>query len=144
MNVRRFSKNLKLLLDERGMKQTELASMTGITEVSISRYVAGTRIPSVSIAKKIADAIGVDVDMLLCDLNDKEYFTKSEIREMFREYLGKMADSYYDMKGRCLEEDGHGASPSGCLSAFAHFEDRFTLAKYIIPGIVNEVLGEEK
>ena len=60
-----FSKRLKGQLDKKGMTQRELAEKIGATEVSVSRYVSGQRIPKATVLLKIAMALGVSTDYLL-------------------------------------------------------------------------------
>ena len=53
--------NLKRIIDEKGVQQRWLAEQVGVTEVSMSRYVNGERIPKAPMAIMMADALGVDV-----------------------------------------------------------------------------------
>ena len=52
-------------LNRCGVSQRQLADATGMTEVTISRYVKGKRIPSAEILGRIADALGVTTDYLI-------------------------------------------------------------------------------
>lgn len=52
----------------KGLTQVELAQAARVSFMSIHRYEAGERIPSVDIADRIAKALGCTVD----DLIDKE------------------------------------------------------------------------
>ena len=52
-------------LNEVGMSQRELADLTGITEVSMSRYIRGERTPNGIIVAKIANALHTTSDELL-------------------------------------------------------------------------------
>lgn len=56
--------NLKRIIDEKGVQQRWLAEQVGVTEVSMSRYVNGERIPKAPMAIMMADALGVDVKEL--------------------------------------------------------------------------------
>lgn len=56
--------NLKRIIDEKGVQQRWLAEQVGVTEVSMSRYVSGDRIPKAPMAIRMADALGVDVKEL--------------------------------------------------------------------------------
>lgn len=55
-----FSKWLAQKLDEKDITRRELAKKVGITEVSMSRYYNGKRIPTVDVAMDIAIALGQD------------------------------------------------------------------------------------
>jgi len=56
--------NLKRIIDEKGVRQRWLAEQVGVTEVSMSRYVSGERIPKAPLAIRMADVLGVDVKEL--------------------------------------------------------------------------------
>lgn len=60
-----FKERLQILLDEQNLNQKELAKMSGVTEVTISRYMNGFRKPRIEIANKIAQVLGTTTDYLL-------------------------------------------------------------------------------
>ncbi len=60
-----FTDRLKEMLDKRGMTQRELAKKIDKTEVSVSRYVSGDRIPKGPVIVKIAQVLDVQTDYLL-------------------------------------------------------------------------------
>ena len=60
-----LSERIKEAVERSGKTQRRLAEEIGVTEVSFSRYVNGTRIPKAPIAEKIAKACGVSVSWLL-------------------------------------------------------------------------------
>lgn len=53
--------NIAYYLKKRGMTQRELAEKIGATEVSVSRWIKGNRIPKANDALKIAKALGTSV-----------------------------------------------------------------------------------
>ncbi len=53
------------LRKEKGWSQAELAVMTGISQVMVGKYERGDAVPSIEVAKKIADAFGVSLDYLV-------------------------------------------------------------------------------
>lgn len=59
---REFTKNLKKLLDRKHMTQEELAHNLGVSQVTISNYINGKRIPDSITLKKIARALGCSTD----------------------------------------------------------------------------------
>ena len=63
--IQNFSDKLKRTIHEKAITQRELAATTGISEVSISRYINADRLPKITEFKKIADALGVTADYLL-------------------------------------------------------------------------------
>mgnify|MGYP002740603845 CR=1 FL=1 len=58
-------KMIEYLLCERNMTNRELAYRTGVTEVTIGRYIKGTREPNATNLANIADVLGVTTDYLL-------------------------------------------------------------------------------
>ncbi|HHV42817.1 MAG TPA: helix-turn-helix domain-containing protein [Clostridiaceae bacterium] len=60
-----FIKRLQDEIDKKGITQRELAKLTGVTEVTISRYLSGERKPRIEIIAKIAEVLNVSVDHLL-------------------------------------------------------------------------------
>lgn len=63
----RSRNNIKLYMELAGMNQAELAKQVGATEVSISRYIRGHRIPNVLVAIDIAAALNCSVEDLYSD-----------------------------------------------------------------------------
>lgn len=59
-----FAIKLFQALVDAEMTQKQLAELTGLTQVSISRYICGDRIPNSAVAKKLADALDIPVDSL--------------------------------------------------------------------------------
>lgn len=60
--------NFELLLKREGLTQREFAKQIGMKESNLSRYVHANRVPKVTIALKIAQALWVQVE----DLFDTE------------------------------------------------------------------------
>lgn len=67
-----FAKNVKRLLDEKCMRQRELADAAGVTEVAMSRYLNDGRMPKGPILYNMAKVLGVSVDDLLADPEEKD------------------------------------------------------------------------
>ena len=70
-----FTERLSQLLLKNGMKQRDLAKAIGVTEVTVSRYIKGTRTPTGPICSKIACTLHTTVDYLLGvdDRDDSEF-----------------------------------------------------------------------
>ena len=60
-----WREKVKDILKKKGLKQKDLAELSGITESSLSRYMKDLREPKVDDFIKMADALGVSVDYLL-------------------------------------------------------------------------------
>ena len=59
-----FAKQLRLLKDQRGLSQKEIAARLDTTEATISRYVSGDRTPNIETAVELATLLGVSMDTL--------------------------------------------------------------------------------
>lgn len=60
-----FARQLKHILDEKGMPQKALAELINTTETTISRYVAGDRTPNIETAVEISRCLNVSMDTLV-------------------------------------------------------------------------------
>lgn len=60
-----LDKTIPALLAQRHIKQSDLARMTGISTGLISDYIGGRKVPSISKAVLIADALGISLDALV-------------------------------------------------------------------------------
>ena len=58
----KISSRLKRLLDEKGLKQTDLAARASITQSAISKYVRGASEPKSRELHAISKALGVSMD----------------------------------------------------------------------------------
>lgn len=59
------TEKLKKLLEDNNMTQAQLGDSVGVTEVMISYIVRGFKKPSLEVAKRIADTLGVKLDDLI-------------------------------------------------------------------------------
>ena len=57
---------LKECRKKRGLSQTELALRVGLNQTTISQYENGSRKPKLSMAKKIAEVLGISLDAFVC------------------------------------------------------------------------------
>ena len=60
-----FGVRLQYALNLRGVKQKELAKLTGVTEVTISRYINNIRTPDIEFVKCAARELNVDISFLM-------------------------------------------------------------------------------
>lgn len=63
----RFANKLSYMIQKRGCTQSEFAEEVGMSEVTLSRYVQGHRIPKANILADLARALD-------CDPSDLIYF----------------------------------------------------------------------
>ena len=59
---KRLAHNLRKWREVRNLTQSDVSKITGITEVSISRWETGTRIPKATVLYNLAKFYGVSVD----------------------------------------------------------------------------------
>lgn len=71
-NVEKFSYRLIVLMEEMNMTQIKLAKKIGTSNVTISRYLSGDRIPRLDVVMKIASVFHVSLDYLLGISNDRD------------------------------------------------------------------------
>lgn len=60
-----MSEKLKALMAQRGVSQTELARVAGVSEAFVSYVIRGYKMPSVDVLKRIADFLEVTIDWLI-------------------------------------------------------------------------------
>ena len=60
--MEKISSRIKRLLEEKGIKQTELAARASIAQSSVSRYVNGLGEPKLRELHAISEALGVSMD----------------------------------------------------------------------------------
>ena len=91
-----FGLRLMALRDARGMSQEQLARQVGVSKGTISRYEGNVQVPLLSVATKLALALGTSLDTLvglessitvrLPDLPEKK-------REILMEFLHEFVES---------------------------------------------------
>lgn len=60
-----LGENIRLAMVQKGWSQRDLAHATGLTEVAISRYLAGLREPRLAVLRKLASTLEVSTDFLM-------------------------------------------------------------------------------
>lgn len=65
INKELFGKRLDIALEIRGVTQRELASLLNTTEVTVSRYVNGDRMPKDDVFMQICDVLNVEAGFLM-------------------------------------------------------------------------------
>lgn len=60
-----FGEKVLNILKHKGISQRELAEKVGCTEVSMSRYISGDRVPKGPVIAKMANVLGVTTDYLI-------------------------------------------------------------------------------
>jgi transcriptional regulator with XRE-family HTH domain len=60
-----ISANLRRILHDRGIKQTDLARMSGEPDMAISRLLRGQNTPTATLLAHVAEALDVSMDRLM-------------------------------------------------------------------------------
>ena len=60
-----FGNRLKTALDYRNMSQKDFANLIGVTEVSVSRWISGSRYPNIQYVQIICSTLHLSADWLL-------------------------------------------------------------------------------
>lgn len=107
-----FISRLEEMRKEKGFTQRELASKVGVTEVSMSRYIKGERVPTVTTIVSIAQVLGASVDYLVGTSNVKKRQNNADrIRNMSDEelaqFLCKVKSDYQWMEHEFPSEEEH-------------------------------------
>lgn len=62
---KQFARRLELLMEDRGISRQELTNRTGISAMTISRYLSAKHTAQIDIVVKIAKALSCTVDELV-------------------------------------------------------------------------------
>ena len=90
-----ISNKITLLRKQKGWSQTDLAKLIGSSREIISKYEKDSVMPSIEMAKKIADAFGVSLDFLVGEGQNASFDRKmvqrmQEIESMEPEFKDKL------------------------------------------------------
>lgn len=69
------SEIIKKLVEERhrqNMTQQEIADIMGVLPSNLARFESGSRIPTLVVLEKYANALGKHIDIKICDLKEQE------------------------------------------------------------------------
>lgn len=79
-----FGATLMRLRKEKNWSQNDLADKAGVSRVIIGRYERNEALPSIEVAKNIADAFGISMDQLIGDGQNMNFDKKtlSRIQEL--------------------------------------------------------------
>ena len=90
-----FGKNLRLLREKLNYTQEELAQKLDTSKQVISRYETNQRTPKITVVKRYADILGVDLYTLLGDEEDIDVFSLKNVfppqKTIKRPRLGRIA-----------------------------------------------------
>lgn len=82
---------IKKRREELGYSQTKVAELTGVTPAAISQFESGTKLPSIQVLTKLANALRVTTEYLLGkkeDLDIEDVLQDESVRTLFRDFKG--------------------------------------------------------
>ena len=76
-----LQKSSKLIEERRrqGLTQQDLADMTGILAPNLARLESRKRVPTLVVLQKYASALGMHIEVKLCDGTEEERYTRSDV-----------------------------------------------------------------
>ena len=109
-----FSDRLKQSIDDRQLTQRQLATLIGTTEVSISRYLKGKRIPSADVLYRLCKALDVSADYLL-GLSEERANNMEKLKAELLEKIRKLWEDNNAGQGKvgAVESEKAGGDTAG-------------------------------
>jgi len=114
-----FHKNLKFYRLKKNMTKRELASLVGVSPMSITYYEEGERKPGMDVIKSLAKALDVRVSDFLVNRDENLIFTHGEFRknsklpEKQQEYIKASVEEYLNRFYQTVDILG-GRGAAGC------------------------------
>lgn len=109
-----FSDRLKQSIQDRGITQRMLATLTGTTEVSISRWANGSRLPNTDALYKMCKALDVSSDYLL-GLSEERANNMEKLKAELLEKIKKLWEENNGGKGKdgAVKPEKEGGNTAG-------------------------------
>ena len=77
ITLQKSSKVIEELIEER--RRQDLADMTGILAPNLARLESRKRVPTLVVLQKYASALGMHIEVKLCDGTEEERYTRSDV-----------------------------------------------------------------
>lgn len=87
-----FNERIKMLMENKHLTQKELASLAGITEASMSKYLSGSRTPRIDVVVNLANALGVSTDELIGNEIEKDGMDLLRLKTVLARGVEKMSE----------------------------------------------------
>ena len=131
-----FAKNLKAVMNEQNLTQTELSRLTGISTPSISQYLSGKNVPHRRRIAELAAALGVSPGRLTATMQEPELPPIIAHQKISIEEAALRLGKSQQFVRMALQ---NGAAPFG----FATKGAGSTYDYHISPKLLNEYIGEK-
>ena len=123
-----LGENIKRERLKRGMTQSELASILGVSDITVSRYETGQREPNMDMLFKISDVLNIGLDALAGitlndDFDDPNY--QSVLEDMAKEDI-----VYNDRRIEKLINDFDTVNETGKKKILSYSDDIASNPKY--------------
>jgi len=92
-----FGERLTEARKKKGFSQERLGELIGVDKRIISRYETGKTEPSIEVARKLADALGVSLDHLT-GLNNSLFIDDAEMTKLLKDYNSMPEDEKNTVK----------------------------------------------
>lgn len=141
-----LGRRISAMLEKKGITQRELAEMVGVTEVSMSRYIKGDRVPKASVVENIARALDTTVYYLV---GTEYYLVGFGSEEKRADKLARhkaICDGIHDLYERKNHDYGDSFGQSfrdhGILAGVIRIEDKFNRLRTLTGGSEQKVKDE--
>ncbi len=88
----KFEERLRMIMNEQGLSQKELANKANITEASMSKYLSGERTPRADVIVNLSRALEISTDELLFDVDNNEAVNFIQAKTVLARGMGNMSD----------------------------------------------------
>lgn len=88
----KFEERLRMIMNEQGLTQKELAQRANITEASMSKYLSGERTPRVDVIVNLSRALEVTTDELLLDVDNNGAISFIQAKTVLARGMENMSD----------------------------------------------------
>ena len=88
----KFEERLRMIMNEQGLSQKELANKANITEASMSKYLSGERTPRADAIVNLSRALEISTDELLFDVDNNEAVNFIQAKTVLARGMGNMSD----------------------------------------------------
>lgn len=106
MNEDTFSKNLKQIMQEKHVTQSDIANELHLSKSTVNSWVNGFRMPRMDKIALLADFLGVKKSDFFDDMDNIEYYSNPETREIAQEiYENKELSLLFDAARNADPED---------------------------------------
>lgn len=106
-----LARNIKLLMDDRGWNQTELADRAGVSQKHVSNLLAMRKDPQLSRIEKIARAVGVRTWQLMMPELDKTLLHDRRVEQLLLDF-SKATETGRDLITRIAEREAEYGRPA--------------------------------